>query len=114
MRKVEVRFGLAPVQQKLSVGDLEFFSDSEVGRGGGGTGPSPHELLAAALGACTGMTLKMYSQHKQWNLQDAIITVDIVRENDIERFKRTIHLIGDLNNEQKDRLLDVANKCPIH
>ena len=114
MRKVEVQFGSGPLQQRLSVGDLHFLSDSEVSRGGDGTGPSPHELLAAALGACTGMTLKMYAERKQWSLQNAIISVDIVRENNIERFIRTIQLIGDLNQEQKERFIDIANKCPIH
>jgi putative redox protein len=74
----------------------------------------PHEYLGAALAACTGMTLKMYAQRKSWDLQDAIVTVDIERVNDIEKFKRSIKLVGVVNAEQSQRLLEIANKCPVH
>jgi putative redox protein len=59
MRKVQSQFGVGSLQQKLAVGDLHFLADAEVARGGSGTGPSPHEYLAAALASCTSMTLKM-------------------------------------------------------
>jgi len=114
MRKVQSQFGVGVLQQKLSVGDLHFLADAEVGRGGNGTGPSPHEYLAAALAGCTSMTLKMYSERKAWKLDNAIVTVDIERINDVEILSRDIQLIGDLNGEQKERLLDIATKCPIH
>jgi len=114
MRKVQSQFGVGVLQQKLSVGDLHFLADAEVGRGGNGTGPSPHEYLAAALAGCTSMTLKMYSERKAWKLDNAIVTVDIERINDVEILSRDIQLIGDLNGEQKERLLDIAIKCPIH
>ncbi|QWD72217.1 OsmC family protein [Polynucleobacter sp. UB-Raua-W9] len=114
MRKVESRFGEGPLQQKLSAGDLHFLSDSEVSKGGGGTGPSPHEYLGAALAACTSMTLKMYAGHKAMSLENAIVTVDIERADDIEKFTRDIQLIGNLSVEEKNRLIEIANKCPIH
>ena len=114
MRKVQSQFGVDPLQQKLVVGDLHFLADAEVSRGGAGTGPSPHEYLAAALASCTSMTLKMYSERKDWKLENAIVTVDIERTNDLEIFIRDIQLIGELDAEQKERLLDVATKCPIH
>ncbi len=82
--------------------------------GGANSGPSPHELLAAALGACTGITLKMYAQRKAWPLSNAIVSVDINRANQIEQFERTIELIGNLDAEQRARLLEIANKCPVH
>ena len=114
MRKVQSQFGVGSLQQKLAVGDLHFLADAEVARGGSGTGPSPHEYLAAALASCTSMTLKMYSERKAWKLENAIVTVDIERTIDVEILIRDIQLIGELDVEQKERLLDVATKCPIH
>jgi putative redox protein len=114
MRKVESQFGEGPLQQKLSAGDLHFLSDAEVSKGGSGTGPSPHEYLGAALAACTSMTLKMYASRKEMNLENAIVTVEIERVDDIEKFTRDIQLIGNLNAEEKERLMEIANKCPIH
>lgn len=114
MRKVAARFGVGALQQKMSVGDLHFLSDAEVINGGSGTGPSPHEYLAAALAACTTMTLKMYSGRKGWDLQNAIVTVYAERVDDVEKLTRDIELVGNLEAEQKERLMDIANKCPIH
>jgi len=114
MRKVISQFGEGPLQQKLTTGDLHFLSDAEVSKGGSGTGPSPHEYLGAALAACTSMTLKMYAGRKGMELENAIVTVDIERANDIEMFARDIQLLGNLSLEEKDRLLEIANKCPIH
>jgi len=114
MRKVISQFGEGPLQQKLSAGELHFLSDAEVSKGGDGTGPSPHEYLGAALAACTSMTLKMYASRKAMNLENAIVTVDIERVDDVEKFTRDIQLIGKLNPEDKERLIEIANKCPIH
>ena len=114
MRKVVSQFGEGPLQQKLSTGDLHYLSDAEVSKGGGGTGPSPHEYLAAALASCTSMTLKMYSERKAIHLKNAIVTVYIERHNDVEIFIRHIELLGDLDDQQRERLLEIAEKCPIH
>jgi len=114
MRKVESQFGEGPLQQKLSAGDLHFLSDAEVSKGGSGTGPSPHEYLGAALAACTSMTLKMYASRKAMSLENAIVIVDIERVDDVEKFARDIQLIGNLSAEEKERLIEIANKCPIH
>jgi len=114
MRKVVSQFGEGPLQQKLSTGDLQYLSDAEISRGGSGTGPSPHEFLGAALAACTSMTLKMYSERKSIALKNAIVTVDIERHNDVEIFTRHIQLLGDLDDQQRERLLEIAQRCPIH
>ena len=114
MRKVESQFGEGPLQQKLSAGDLHFLSDAEVSKGGSGTGPSPHEYLGAALAACTSMTLKMFASRKAMSLENAIVIVDIERVDDVEKFTRDIQLIGKLSAEEKERLIEIANKCPIH
>lgn len=114
MRKVVSQFGQGPLQQKLTAGDLHFLSDAEISKGGSGTGPSPHEYLAAALAACTSMTLKMYAGRKEMKLENAIVTIDIERADDVEIFSREIQLLGDLRAEEKERLLEIADKCPIH
>jgi putative redox protein len=114
MRKVVSEFGVGPLQQKLTAGDLHFLADAEVSKGGSGTGPNPHEYLGAALAACTSMTLKMYAGRKEMKLENAIVTVDIERHDDVETFSREIQLHGDLSAEEKERLLEIAHKCPIH
>ena len=114
MRKVISQFGEGPLQQKLTAGDLHFLSDAYVSNGGNGTGPTPHELLGAALASCTSMTLKMYAGRKSMNLENAIVAVDIERVNDVETFSRDIQLQGKLTLEEKNRLIEIANKCPIH
>jgi putative redox protein len=114
MRKVVSQFGDGSLQQKLSTGDLHYLSDVEISKGGSGTGPSPHEYLGAALAACTSMTLKMYSERKAINLNNAIVTVDIERHDDVEILTRYIELVGDLDDQQRERLLEIAQKCPIH
>ena len=114
MRKVVSQFGQGPLQQKLTAGDLHFLADAEVSKGGTGTGPNPHEYLGAALAACTSMTLKMYAGRKEMQLENAIVTVDIERIDDVETFSREIQLLGNLSAEEKERLLEIAHKCPIH
>ena len=114
MRKVETQFGSGAYDQSVSVGSHQLASDVEASKGGSDSGPSPHEYLAAALATCTGMTLKMYASRKSWALENAIVTVNISRTDEIERFTRTISLVGNLDAEQTARLLDIAYKCPVH
>jgi len=114
IRNAQSQFGVGPFQQKLVIGDFQLLADVEVASGGTNTGPSPHEYLAAALASCTSMTLKMYAGRKSMNLSNVIVTVHVERESDIEKFTRDIQLFGELAEEEKQRLLEIANKCPIH
>ncbi|MFL5783897.1 MAG: OsmC family protein [Bacteriovoracaceae bacterium] len=76
---------------------------------------SPHELLEASLGACTTITVLMYARRKQWRLKDVVTTVKVVSEKEeINEISREIQLIGDIDQEQKERLMEIANKCPMH
>ena len=92
------------------------FADEPVDKGGNNLGPSPKELLAASLGSCTAITLKMYAQHKQWELQEVIIKVDLEwdSESQSSNFTKNIQLIGNLDDQQKERLLKIADRCPVH
>jgi putative redox protein len=114
MRKVETQFGNGAYEQRITVGSHHLLSDVDASKGGSDSSPSPHEYLAAALAACTGMTLKMYASRKSWGLENAIVTVDINRADDVERFTRNITLVGNLDAEQTARLMDIADKCPVH
>ena len=114
MRNVETQFGSGAYEQSITVGTHHLMSDVGSSKGGSDSGPSPHEYLAAALASCTGMTLKMYAGRKSWGLENAIVTVNISRTDEVERFTRTISLVGNLDTEQTARLMEIANKCPVH
>lgn len=83
--------------------------------GGANLGFSPSELLLSALASCTAITLRMYADRKKWNLIDIIVDAAAEkREDDTTFFSVTIKLFGDLESEQKKRLLEISKKCPIH
>lgn len=91
-------------------------ADEAVTNGGENLGPSPHELLAAALGACTNITVRMYADRKQWPLEamDTQVVIEHGETFDTTRIKRTIRFTGALSDEQRERLLQIAQRCPIH
>jgi putative redox protein len=89
-------------------------ADEPLSHGGTEKGFAPIELLASSLAACTSITLRMYADRKEWDLENIEVTVDIETDNNSSRFDRAIYLKGNLNEEQTNRLLDIANHCPIH
>ena len=108
--------GQGAFQLEVSVGGAHFLVDEPVEVGGLGSGPTPYDLLSAGLGACTAMTLRMYARAKSIPLDRVRVTVghSKVRELPNDRFVREIRLTGDLNDEQRQRLLEIADKCPVH
>lgn len=101
-------------------------SDEPVGHGGENRGPSPYDYLSAALASCTIMTLHMYARHKDWPLEAVHAEVrhgkihardceDCAdKKGKVDRFDRVLQLKGDLDDEQRKRLLQIADRCPVH
>lgn len=92
-----------------------WIADEPKDKEGTDLGPTPYQLLASSLGACTSITLRMYSERKQIVLRSIEVHVNIEKTgNDEYTFIRLVKLDGDLTSDQKERLLQVANACPIH
>ena len=91
-------------------------ADEPVDNGGEALGFSPHQLLAAALGACTNATVRMYADRKEWPLEavDTKVTIEHGASFDVTRIHRSIRFTGELTDEQRDRLRQIAERCPIH
>jgi putative redox protein len=94
----------------------DLIADEPEHLGGTNLGSTPDEYLCAALGSCTAATLRMFADRKQWPLEGVEVEVRFTRENTFSETKMTrrILLFGDLTEEQKTRLLDIADKCPVH
>ena len=114
----------------VQLGHHELVSDEPLDLHGADRGPSPYELLMAALGSCTSMTLRMYADRKKWPLEavrvklhhskihakdceDCKTPADAKRPM-VDQITREVEVIGDLDQEQRERLLEIANRCPVH
>lgn len=125
---VEVReTGAGKFQQAVSIGRHTLLADEPESVGGGGTGPTPYDFLAIALGACTAMTLRMYADRKGLDLGRVSVTVDHAKvhaedcaecsegsSGRIDRFERIISIDGTVAPELQDKLIEIAGKCPVH
>ncbi|MBU3078928.1 bifunctional alpha/beta hydrolase/OsmC family protein [Sphingomonas quercus] len=104
-------------QVAIRAGGLRFLADEPVSVGGMGSGPTPYDLLSAALGACTTMTLRLYADGKGWPVNRIQTAVGHVREAGVEPadlFTRRIAVDGALDAAQRARLLEIADRCPVH
>jgi putative redox protein len=108
--------GLGKYQVEARVGDAALLIDEPVSAGGLGAGPNPYNLLSAALGACTTMTIRLYAARKGWPLTHVQTAVRHTRANLSARdsFVLEIALDGELDAEQRARLMEIAEHCPVH
>jgi len=118
--------GKGRFQQEITAGRHRFRADEPVAVGGADSGPGPYDLLLAALGACTAMTLRLYAERKALPLERVIVRLSQAKihatdcencetkEGMIDRIVRSITLHGELDAEQRGRLLEIADKCPVH
>lgn len=126
MSEVTVRGSAAGFEQEITAGSHHFKSDEPISSGGTDTGPGPYDLLLAALGSCTSMTVAMYARRKGWPLES--VTVHLrhnkihaedcatceTRQGFLDHIERDIRFSGVLTAEQRVKLLEIANKCPVH
>jgi len=118
----------AGLRTEMLANGFGLVADEPIKYGGANTGPTPYDYLASALGACTSMTLRMYADRKGWPLEAVTVKVNHKKvhaedsEDDTEgkkprkldRFERIISVEGELDDEQRERLLEIANRCPVH
>jgi putative redox protein len=126
VRTVYVRGSAKGLAQEIQVAPHVIISDEPISAGGTDTGPTPYDLLLGALGACTSMTVTMYARRKAWPLEDIIVhlrhskvhAADCesceTKDARLDRIERDIHVTGNLSEEQLSKLLEIANKCPVH
>ena len=114
MRNVTVGWAGGKFAQDIEVAEHRIRSDEEVEKGGEDTGATPHELLLAALGSCTAMTLKVYAERKGWPVRDVHVLLNAVHADGSYVITRQVTIDGDLDAEQRQRLIEIADKCPVH
>ena len=123
--EVVVRGGAAGFAQEITAGSHHLRSDEPLSAGGTETGPTPYDLLLAALGSCTSMTIAVYARRKQWPLNNVTVRLRHSRvhaedcateahDAKLTVIDREIELDGTLDESQRARLLAIANRCPVH
>lgn len=115
-----------PFAQAIVAGGHSLRADEPLSIGGGNTGPSPYDLLLSGLGACTAMTVRMYANRKKWPLERVVVRLQHekvhaedcadceTKDGKIDHIDRVVELTGDLDAEQRGKLLEIADKCPVH
>jgi uncharacterized OsmC-like protein/fermentation-respiration switch protein FrsA (DUF1100 family) len=124
--RITVRTGKKGFYTEIFANGFSLVADEPESYGGTGRGPSPYEYLMAALGSCTAMTVQMYARRKKWPLEEAVVRLSHAKvhaedcrdcdEKDckIDRFERELDLQGDLDDDQRQRLIEISEKCPVH
>jgi len=125
-REVVVHGSAKGFAQEVAVGGHRLTADEPAAVGGTDSGPGPYDLLLAALGSCTSMTVGLYARRKQWPLEAVRVRLRHAKVHAadcedcetkvgmLDRIERDVELVGPLDAEQRARLLDIANKCPVH
>jgi len=113
VRETESSSGEKKLAQELVCGPHRLTADEPPDNGGEDLGPSPSEYLSLALASCTTMTIKMVAERKQWPLQRVHVKVVQEKRPESRYFSREVVLEGPLTEEQRERLLDAARRCPV-
>ncbi len=123
---VTVRGSAEGFAQEITAGRHRLIVDEPMAAGGSDRGPGPYELLLAALGACTSMTIALYARRKGWPLTGVTVRLRHSRihaedcadcetkQGMLDRIEREIAVAGELTEEQRTKVLEIANKCPVH
>ena len=116
MTEINASIGRDHYRVNIQAGNHTIITDEPKDKDGGDEGMNPYELLASALGACTCATVRMYADKKGISLDGLKVDITLTRDEDknVTNIKRNITLMGSLGMEDRDRLLQIANKCPVH
>lgn len=116
MAMVKARIGKEKFRMVVETDGQSFVMDEPISLGGKDLGPDPGEMLSASLAACSAATIKMYADRKGWDLEEAVVEVDfkMMDPTKTTQFSKTISLKGNLNDEQRQKIHEIASKCPIH
>ena len=108
--------GHGPFQVKVRSGTSTFIVDEPIGVGGMGSGPNPYDLLSAAIGSCSLMTVRLYAERKKWPLERIRVKVTHRRLalSARDAFVRELEFVGPLDGEQRAKLLEISMRCPVH
>jgi putative redox protein len=106
--------GKGKLQQVIRIGRHQILTDVPEAIGGEDSGPEPHDILAASLAACTALTVRLYAGRKGMALDDIRVRIEHGQHDGAYEFKRHIEYVGNLSPEERERLTDIANKCPVH
>lgn len=114
MVSVKAIIGEEAYSTKIDYKTGSFISDEPINNRGKNQGPSPLHLVASSLASCTAITLKMYSDRNKWNYENITVTVDLDFLETGVKFIRNIIFEGAINEDNIKRLLNIANRCPVH
>jgi putative redox protein len=113
LARAHASIGAARYAVTITSGHHSLQADESPALGGQGVGPAPYDLLLSSLGACTSITLKMYAERKQWDLQALRVDLRYSRDGDKARIDRALTIEGNLDDAQRARLADVAERTPV-
>jgi putative redox protein len=104
------------LKHDVEIRDHRVVADEPQDHGGSDEGPSPQELLAASLASCTAITIEMYANRKGWNIGEVVVDVDYepAQRGSPTKFTMIVELSKELPEEQRERLMQIAAKCPVH
>jgi putative redox protein len=114
IREVHVTSNVPELRQTIHVGPHTLVGDGPKEIGGEDKGPEPQEILLGALGTCTAMTLILYARNKKWTLDAVDVKVSGKHDGAVYAIERSVQVKGPLDDEQRARLLQIAEKCPVH
>ena len=125
-RTITVHGSAAGFAQEIAIGPHRLLADEPATSGGTDTGPNPYDLLLAALGSCTSITVAMYARRRGWPLESVTVRLSHskvhaadcaeseTKAGMLDHVRREVEFIGPLTEEQRARLLEIATRCPVH
>lgn len=113
MARARASIGTVDYATTITTGTHTLTADEGSDLGGKDAGPAPYDLLTSALGACTAITLRMYAERKQWPVTAVQADIHYIREGDVERIDRTLRIEGTVDDVQKKRMAEIAERTPV-